>query len=145
MKNLLHVWQFVLLSCLLLGSLSSCGNDEPEVESIDYYLEVEEEFLVNGTTNYTDRYKEHHPRVMMMEAIRSVYPKPDKVGKDDAVVQACDQVCTRFYEMYTGNGDHLTALYHLVRAYKEGDIVRSSQTLKTYNIDVNPIEPESEQ
>jgi hypothetical protein len=145
MKNLLHVWQFMLLSCLLLGGLSSCGSDEPQVESIDYYLEVEEEFLVNGAVNRTDRYKEHNPKTMMMEAIRNVYPKPDNVGKDDAVIQACDQVYTRFYEMYTGNDDHLTALFHLVKAHKVGDIVKRTEYLKTYNIDVNPIEPETGQ
>lgn len=142
MKKVFRWCQFLVITCLLFGGLSSCGSDEPEGESIDYYMEVEEEFLVNGATNYTDRYKEHNPRTMMMEAIRNVYPKPDNVGKDEAVVQACDQVYTRFYEMYSGNGDHLTCLFHLVKAYKVGDIVRHSERLKSYTFDVNPIEPQ---
>lgn len=131
----------MFLSLVLLGGLTSCGNDEPKGESIDYYIEVEEEFLVNGAVNKTDRYKEHNPKTMMMEAIRKVYSKPDKVGNDAAVVQACDEVYTRFYEMYTGNDDHLTCIFHLIKARKVGDIVRGSELLKTYEFDVNPIEP----
>ena len=67
MKKVFRWCQFLVISCLLFGGLSSCGSDEPEGESIDYYMEVEEEFLVNGATNYTDRYKEHNPRTMMMD------------------------------------------------------------------------------
>lgn len=139
--KLSNVWLVLALSCLLLGGLSSCGSDEPEGKSIDYYMEIEEEFLVNGTSNYADRYKEHNPKTMMMEAVRNVYPKPDNVGNDDAVVMACDGVYARFCEMYSGNNDHLTCLMHLVKAHKEGGIVRQSERLKTYSFDVNPIEP----
>lgn len=140
MKKLSRLWLISAFSCLLLGGLSSCGSDEPEGNSIDYYMEVEEEFLVNGSANYTDRYKEHNPKVMMMEAIRRVYPNPDLTGNDVAAIAACDEVYVRFYEMYTGNGDHLTCLMNLVKAYKEGGIVKRTELLKTYNIDVNPIE-----
>lgn len=141
MKKISNIWQFLFLSIVLLGGLTSCGDDEPKGESIDYYMEEEEQFLVNGATNKTDRYKEHNPKTMMMEAIRNVYPKPDNVGNDAAVIQACDEVYTRFYEMYAGNGDHLTCIYHLIKAHKVGNIVRGSEELKSYEFDVNPIEP----
>lgn len=140
MKKVSRLWQFFVISCLLLGGLSSCGSDEPDAKTIDYYLEIEEEFLVNGAVNHTDRYKNHNPITMMKEAIHNVYPTPDNVGNDQAVVQACDEVYARFYEMYSGNDDHLTCLVHLVKVNKEGEIVRQSEYLKTYTIDVNPIE-----
>ena len=38
------------------ATLSSCGNDEPDNSVIDYYLRIEEEFLVDGSTSHTDRY-----------------------------------------------------------------------------------------
>ena len=138
MKKVSRVWQFFVISCLLLGGLSSCGSDEPDAKTIDYYLEIEEEFLVDGSTDHTDRY--YSPITLMRESIRRVYPTPDQVGNDEAVVQACDETYDRFYEMYTNKGEHLTCLVHLIKVNKEGEIVRQSEYLKTYNIDVNPIE-----
>ena len=139
MKKATCLWQIFVISCLLLGGLSSCGSDEPDTKTIDYYLEVEEEFLADGSVSHTDRY--YNPRTLMMESIRRVYPTPDNVGNDDAVVKACDETYDRFYEMYTNKGEHLTCLLHLKKVHKVGDIVRESEELKVYNIDVNPIEP----
>jgi len=144
MKNVYRICQLLVLTCVMLGGLVSCGSDEPDVDNINYYIEVEEEFLVNGTTQYTDRYKEHNPIAMMKEAVRTAYPTPDDVGKDEAVAQACDQVRDWFYDAYSGNGDHLTCLVHLVKIHKQGDYIKSSERLRSYNIDVNPITPAGE-
>ena len=141
MKKLSLMLSLLAVALLLLGGMMSCGSDEPEANGIDYYLEIEEEFLVNGAVNNTDRYKEHNPIAMMKEAIKKAYPEVVAEGNDDAVIEACDEVFERFYEMYDGNGDHLTCLVHLKKVNKEGGIVRHSEYLKTYNIDVNPIEP----
>ena len=138
MKKLSRMWLLLALSCLLLGGLSSCG-DEPDAKTIDYYMEVEEAFLVDGATSHTDRY--YNPKTLMNESIRRVYPTPDDVGNDEAVIQACDETCARFYGMYESKGEHLTCLLHLIKVHKVGDIVRQSEELKAYNIDVNPIEP----
>jgi len=142
MKRLSHVWQLLVLLCLATGALSSCGSDEPDAMTIDYYVEVEEAFLVNSSPSHTDRYD--NPVTLMRESIHKAYPNPDKVGNDEAVIAACDETYDRFYEMYTsktaGGGDHLTCLMHLVKVNKEGPIVRQSEYLKTYSIDVNPIE-----
>ena len=138
MKKVSCLWQFFVVACLLLGGLTSCGSDEPDAKTIDYYLEIEEEFLVDGSADHTDRY--YSPITLMRESIRRVYPTPDAVGNDEAVVQACDETYDRFYEMYTNKGEHLTCLVHLIKVNKEGDIVRQSEYLKTYTIDVNPIE-----
>lgn len=143
MKKLSRVWHVLVMSCLLMAILPSCGSDEPDSMTVDYYLEIEEVFLVNGATSRVDRYKESNPITMMREAIRTAYPKLNTVGDDQAVIEACDKVYDSFNEMYSGKtDDHLTALVHLIRVNKEGEIVRKSEYLKTYNINVNPPAPE---
>lgn len=125
---------------LLMGTimtLSSCGDDEPKSTVVDYYVDVEEEFLVDGAVDHTDRY--YNPKTLMMEAIRTAYPTPDATGKDEAVIQACDELYERYYSMYDGKAEHLTCLLHLTKVYKKGDIVKQSEALKTYTFDINPI------
>ena len=139
MKKLSRAGLLLVFSCLLMGWLSSCGSDEPEAMTIGYYMEVEEAFLVNGSSNYSDGYL--NPKTIMLESIRKVYPTPDADGNDQAVIKACDEAYAKFYQDYSGSGDHLTCLLHLIRAKMQGTIVRSSERLKTYNIDVNPIPP----
>ncbi len=136
MKKLSRTGLLLVFSCLLMGVLSSCGSDEPELLTVDYYIEVEESFLVNGNANFPDGYID--PVTTMRETIRKAYPKADNVGNDQAVVRACDEAYEKFYKDYTSGGDHLTCLMHLIKTRNEGIIVRESVRLKTYNIDVNP-------
>ena len=143
MKKLSSMWQMFVLLCMLLGGLSSCGNDEPEADCIVYYIDVEADFRVNGS-DYIDTYKDYNPITMMKAAIAKAYPEPDLNGYDMAVIEACDGVYQWFYSAYSGNGDHLTCLVHLVRAHRVNGIIRQSQEIKTYNIDVNPIEQTTE-
>ena len=133
---------FLLCSILALGAMvmTSCGDDEPSATVIDYYVEVEEEFLINSSSDLIDRY--YNPRDMMREVIRAAYPKPDIQGNDQAVIDACDELYYRYYSMYSGREDHLTCKLHLVRARMEGKIVRQSERLRTYVFDVNPAEIE---
>ena len=84
MKHHLKQWRGLLFSLLLVGamsSLTSCGNDEPSATTIDYYLEVEEEFLVNGSSDLAEHY--YNPIKRMREAIRKVYPVPNAEGNDN--------------------------------------------------------------
>ncbi len=131
-----------LLLMVMTVAFMSCGNDddEPKGNTIDYYLEVEEEFLVDGAVDHTDRY--YSPITLMREAIRNVYPVADATGADQAVINACDELYQRYLGMYTSKGEHLTCLVHLVRATMHGDIVKQSERLKTYNFDINPPETE---
>ena len=124
----------------MTAMLSSCGKDDEPTSSIDYYIEVEEQFLVNGAVDHTDRY--YSPVTLMKEAIRNAYPEPNDIGDDEAVIRACDELQQRYISMYMNKGEHLTCLMHLVRAHKSGDIVKQSERLKTYNIDINPPEDE---
>jgi len=141
MREIRHhaiAWRSLLLLLAMTGlltTLASCGNDEPEVTTIDYYLEVEEEFLVNGQTDHTDRY--YSPITMMREVIDTAYPTPDAVGNDDAVIAACDELYLRYQQMYDGKAEHLTCLVHVVRAVMQGDIVKQGTRLKTYSFDIN--------
>ena len=134
---------FAILLALPLTALTACGDDDEPTTSIDYYLEVEEEFLVDGAVDHTDRY--YSPVVLMKEAIRNVYPKPNAQGTDDVVINACDELYQRYIGMYDGKAEHLTCLFHLVRATKSGDIVKQGERLRTYAIDINPpVQPDAE-
>ena len=134
---------FAILLALPLTVLTACGDDDEPTTSIDYYLEVEEEFLVDGAVDHTDRY--YSPVVLMKEAIRNVYPKPNAQGADDVVINACDELYQRYIGMYDGKAEHHTCLFHLVRATKSGDIVKQGERLRTYAIDINPpVQPDAD-
>jgi len=123
--------------------LTSCGNDDEPTSAIDYYLKVEEVFRVDGSTDHADRY--YNPITLMKEAIRNAYPTPIAEGNDDAVINACDEVYSRFYSMYANKGEHLTCLVHLIKAHMSGDIVKDNELIKTYTIDVNPPEENADE
>lgn len=138
-----HLKLLASLVLLLAGigtfaTLTSCGDDEPKGMTIDYYLDVEEEFLVDGSKDHTDRY--YNPEARMKQAIRKAYPTPDTKGNDAAVIEACDKEYETYNSYYVGGSEHLTCLFHLVRVQKSGDIVKQSELLKTYNYDINPYE-----
>lgn len=136
------IWRSMVMSLLFIFgamSLTSCGSDdEPKTDVIDYYINVEEAFLVDGLTDHTDRY--YDPIKRMTEAIRKAYPTPNAKGDDEAVIQACDNERVTYTEMYEGGSEHLTCLFHLVRVVKRNGIVRQSDILKTYYYDINSTE-----
>ena len=128
----------LLLVNLMIIGLASCGDDDKST-TIAYYLNVEEEFLVNGSDrqiNYPN------PNTLMMEAIRNVYPTPNEQGNDEAVIAACDEAYREYVETYTGYHDHITCMAHLVRGTQVGGIIRQNQRLKTYKYDINPTDSE---
>lgn len=141
-RHFKHSLFILALIISAMATLTSCGDDEPNSKVIDYYLDVEEEFLVDGSTSRVDRY--YNPVTRMREAIRKAYPKPDGNGNDDAVIAACDKEYETYVSFYEGGSEHFTCLFHLVRATKEGSIVKKSETLKTYTYDINPPVPEPE-
>lgn len=140
MKRSFKLWRGLLFSLMLVATIatvSSCGkDDEPKSNVVDYYIDIEEEFLVNGSNSMTDRY--NSPIKRMREVIRNTYPKPDSKGNDEAVVAACDKEYEDYCNMYRGYSDHFTCLIHLMRAVKKGTIVKQSETLRTYVYDINP-------
>lgn len=139
MKHQFTHWRGLLFSLMIFAAittLSSCGSDEPKSSVIDYYLSIEEEFLVDGSTSHTDRY--YSPITRMRSAIKSAYPEPDTQGNDDAVIAACDKEFETYQSLYSGGDEHLTCLFELVRVTKVNDIVRSSETLKVYQYNINP-------
>lgn len=140
-KRFSTLWRMLVLSLVLaspLIMLTSCGDDEPESTVIDYYLSVEENFLVNGSKEQAERFE--NPKTRMMTAIRRVYPTPDVNGNDAAVIAACDQEYAEFVDMYSGMSDNLTCVFHLVRATMKDGIIRQNEQLKTYTYDINPTE-----
>jgi hypothetical protein len=146
MKRSFKQWRGLLFSLLLVSviiSIASCGSDEPQSNVIDYYLNVEEEFLIDGSTAHTDRY--YSPITRMRDVIRKTYPNPDNKGLDEAVIAACDKEYETYCEMYNGGSEHFTCLFHLVKAHKVDGIVKESETLRTYNYDINPYEINSDE
>ena len=145
MKPHSHIqWRSLLLALLFilpLSALTSCGDDDEPTTTIDYYIEVEEEFLVDGTIDHTDRY--YSPVTLMREALRKAYPEPNAQGADQAAITASAEGNHRYNSMYDAKAEHLTCLFHLVRATKSGDIVTQGERLKTYSVDINPPEIEN--
>lgn len=142
MKHHFKQWRGLLFSLLLIGtmaSLTSCGNDEPSSTTIDYYLEVEQEFLVNGSSTIAQQY--FSPINRMKETIRKVYPTPNQQGDDSAVLAACDKEYQEYCQMYKGEPyDHITCLFSLMRGVKVGNVVKQREKLRTYLYDINPKE-----
>lgn len=141
MKNRFNLWKVVLLTLALVGTmatLTSCGDDdEPKGQVINYYIEVEEQFLVDGSVDHTDRF--YNPITLMKEAIQKAYPTPTATGSDEVVINACNELYLRYIGMYDGYDAHLTCLIHLVKATTSGDIVKQSEYLRTYQFDINPL------
>lgn len=140
MKRLFKLWQLFAITALLAVTaftMTSCGDDDgPKGTVVDYYVSVEEQFLINGSTDKTDRYE--NPVTRMRNAIRKAYPDPDNNGRDEAVIAACDKEYETYVEMYRGYADHFTCLFYIVRAVKKGDEVKDNVILKTYVYDINP-------
>lgn len=140
-KHFSTLWRMLVLTLVLASPqvmLTSCGDDEPESTVIDYYLSVEENFLVNGSKEQADRFE--NPKTRLMAAIRRVYPKPEANGNDAAVIAACDQEYAEYVDMYSGMSENFTCVFHLVRATMKGGIIKQNETLKTYIYDINPTE-----
>lgn len=140
MKKYFNPCRMLLLSLAFIAinmGLVSCGDDEPEAV-IDYYVNVEEKFLVNSSADLTDRY--FSPDARMREAIHKAYPTPDEKGNDAAVIQACDKEYAEYVAMYTGVNGHFTCLLHVMRAKKVGTIVKQSEKIRTYSYDINPVD-----
>lgn len=140
MKHPFKFWRVLLLVVLCVVAaftMTSCGSDdEPKGIVIDYYLNVEEEFLVNGSTALTARYQ--NPKTRMQEAIRKVYPTPNATGADEAVFAACEAEYQAYREMYTGYPDHFTCLFRLIRIVKDGSRIKQSDEMRVYVYDINP-------
>lgn len=140
-KHDLSTCRLLLLAVLVIMSASalvSCGNDEPSPLVVDYYMNVEEGFLVDGSTDHTDRYFD--PWQRMQDAIRQVYPTPNVDGNDEAVLEACDKEYATFVSLYAGQKEHMTCMMHLMKALKRDGVVKQSEKMMTYIYDINPTE-----
>ena len=137
-------WRLLLLAIIVvsgLGVFTSCGDDDDKTNAIDYYFEVEEQFLVNGSKDRTTMYQ--NPIPLMQDAIKKAYPTPNPQGNDQAVLAACDQAYKDYVSLYEDlNDDNLTALIHLKRAVRINGLIKESVNLKTYHFIINPHEEE---
>lgn len=130
----------MLLTLVIAASLcgfASCGHDEPDAGAIDYYIEVEEQFLVNGSLDGVSRYD--NPITLMNAAIQRAYPTKTQQGADQEVIAACDKAYEDFVALYEGDlrDENLTALVNLKRVVRRGGTIRENETLKAYLFNVN--------
>lgn len=136
MKRYFSLLAAVMLLACATALLNACGSDEPDSYSVQYFMGVENEFLVNGATRENNPY--YDPSSLMKEAIQRVYPTPTEAGADDAVIAACDKCYADYVTMYTGYPDHLTCTITLNKAtVDQKGIVHGSSTLRTYNFNIN--------
>ena len=148
MKRFFKSWHLFAITALLAATMftmTSCGDDDgPKGTVIDYYVSVEEQFLINGSTDKTDRYE--NPVTRMRNAIRKVYPNPDNKGDDERVLAACEAEYETYVGMYRMEGaDHFTCLFHIVRALKKGGEVKENEILRTFVYDINPVATDFEE
>jgi hypothetical protein len=147
MKRFFKPWHLFAITLVLVATtlftMTSCGDDEPDATVVDYYVNVEEQFLITGSTDKTDRYE--NPVTRMRNAIHKAYPSPDNKGNDEAVLAACEQEYQTYKQLYLGYADHFTCLFHIVRAVKQGNEVKENVTLLTYVYDINSTVTDVEQ
>ena len=131
-----------VLAITAMLAFTSCGDDD-ESNVIDYYIEVEEQFLVEGSQTGTSRYDD--PRVLLQNAIKKAYPSLTEKGNDEAVIAACDKVYNDYVNLYEGDprDENLTALLHLKKVNKRDGIIRENEYLKTYQFNINDHEEEN--
>lgn len=142
MRHLFNPQRVLMISLLFLSalfSLTSCGDDESKDTVIDYYVNVEAEFLIDGSTIHVNQF--YSPITRMMEAIRRVYPTPNASGNDDAVREACNQEYLAYKEMYEGLPDHITCIFTVMKVNKVGYVVKKSEPFAYYLYDINPPSP----
>lgn len=140
MKRSFKPWHLLPLVVMIIGlafTMTSCGDDDdPTHKVIDYYLNVEEEFLVDGAPSKASYF--YNPVTRMKEAIRRVYPTATIGGADSTVVVACDNEFYEYRALYNGRQEHITCMIHLMRVIMDGDRIKQSEKLKTYIYDINP-------
>lgn len=139
MKHSFKFWRVLPLVALLVVAafaMTSCGSDdEPSGTVVNYYVHVDEDFLVNGTTNGIDRFP--NPVTRMREAIRKVYPTPNAKGADEAVFAACEEEYTTCRELLSIYPDHFTCLIRLKRIVSKGTRIQQNDELRVYVYDIN--------
>ena len=75
----------------------------------------------------------------MKDAIQKAYPTKTEEGNDKAVIAACDNAFEDYVALYEGDlrDENLTALVNLKRVIRRDGIIRESETLKTYQYNIN--------
>ncbi len=140
MKHTFKPWHLLPLVLLVIGiafTMTSCGDDEPSGTVIDYYLKVEEGFLVDGSAEKAKSFVS--PVDRMREVIRSVYPTPNAQGADEAVLAACEQEYAQYCSTYAGlsGNAQITCIFDLMRVVKKGSQIQQSETLRKFVYAIN--------
>ena len=132
--NLFQRLAIALIAVCSLFCMTSCDNDdEPKVMTVNYYLSVLSKYPIYRRGGLPPAPKEDmigKITTQMRTCIEEVYPNPDTLGNDYAVLVRCDELYRQYLESgYKANTECKVVLY---RAKMSGTIVRNSKPLKTY-------------
>lgn len=146
--HLLASLRLIFLAMMLfvpLTTMTSCGNDEPDM-LVGYYLGIQtqvrltlsEEDESQGTSASPVQDMLSTTIVRMREALRIAYPMPNYYGNDSKVIAALDDIFNDYKSMYGSSERNTVCVVKLCRARMEGEIVKKSKTLKTYHFGAIP-------
>jgi len=132
-----QLWLLALMVTVasLAMTLTACGSDEPDSNNIDYYIRVDNPFMVNNSEELAARYTS--PAEELKAAIRKVYPTPDSEGADEVVMAACSQAQQDYIAMYAGYTGHFTCTLSLLRVRLQNGIIKQNEVLATYEFNIN--------
>jgi len=142
---------FIAMLVMLISSLSltSCGDDEPEL-LIGYYMSIHSQVGLTlspmdesqGTTSSPEADMLSLTIVRMRAALHNVYSRPTVTGNDAAVITACDNIYNEYHAKYAGVERNTVCVVKIYRARMADGIVKESIPLKTYHFGAQPPEPE---
>lgn len=129
-----------------LMSLTSCGNDEPDL-MVGYYLSINSQVGYMATTENEEQgtmSDSNYGNVLyttitkMRQALHNAYPIASKDGNDVAVLSACDNIYREYKSMYGALEKNTICVAKIYRARMDGEIVVSSKTLTVYHFGALP-------
>ena len=135
----------VLMLAIPTTTMTSCGDDEPDM-LVGYYLSIQsqvrltlsEEDESQGTSASPVQDMLSTTIVRMRNALRIAYPMPNYHGNDSHVISALDDIYKDYKSMYGSSERNTVCVVKLCRARMEGEIVKKSKTLKTYQFGAIP-------
>ena len=138
-------WLIVAMA-MIVPSLSSCGNDEPDL-LIGYYMTIQSKVRLNlsemeesqGTSSQPEADVLSQTIVRMRHALHEVYTHPSPQGNDAVVISALDYIYNEYHSMYSSIEKNTVCVVKLYRARIDDEgIVKKSTPLKSYHFGAQP-------
>ena len=146
-----HLSASLRLFCLLMmlsipmATLTSCGDDEPNLE-VGYYLGIQSQVRLSLYEDDESQGTSASPIadplsltiIRMRPALRNAYPEPNNYGNDSRVIAVLDAIFTDYKTTHHASERNTVCVVKLYRTRLDGEIVKKSKTLKTYHFGAIP-------